>query len=60
MKFFKSFRVPTAYEIARRELLEAERQLLAARTDLEMATANVSFRANQTARLEKYLAQAQV
>lgn len=57
MKFLRSFfRLPTPHELAARELAEAQRQLLAARSNLELASSHVTFRVNQTTRLEKFLA----
>lgn len=52
-----ALRQPTARELAEREYAEAQRQLLAARTDLDRANATVVYRTNQTRRLEEFLAQ---
>ena len=55
MKIINLFRLPTAREYAQRELAEAQRALLVARSHQELANGLVIYRSNQTARLEKFL-----
>ena len=52
---FATPKVPTAAEQAVTELAEAERQLLKAQSEMEHATASVSYNKNRVARLSAYV-----
>lgn len=51
----KLFTTPTPYELATRELIEAERELLASETAVEYAKAMAAYNRERIARLQEYL-----
>lgn len=52
------FRVPSAHTLAQRELEEAQRKLLEARSGVEYAQSMVSYHTARVDRLQRYVRQA--